>query len=196
MAEESGQQATGGAADQSQGSTTEQSADQSQDQNTDQSQIGSEDTLTKEQLLKMVKQANSEAAQRKRELRAAQTKISEWEQSQLSEKEKLEARLKALEEENNTLKTSQQKALMRSEITSAATKLGFLNPSVAHRLVDEDKIKLDEDSGKVLNAEALLNELVKTDPYLVGRGSVDAAARSETTSKDMNTLIRQKAGRA
>lgn len=137
-----------------------------------------------------------EAAKYRRELRTAQEKLREHEQAQLSETERLQQRVKELEGEVESARTQAKRATLRSTVAASAQKLGFLNPSVAHRLIDDEAIEWDGDQPK--NLEALLRDLLRSDPYLARAGSADGGEGrrgDQGGAQDMNALLRSAAGR-
>ena len=88
------------------------------------------------------------------------------EQAGLSETERLNQRIAALEAENTDLKTKDGQRTVRLAVVEAATRLGFRNPEVAYKLLDTDAVETD-DSGAPKNIDRLLAGLAQTDPYLL-----------------------------
>lgn len=141
--------------------------------------------------------ANAEAAKHRKELATTRKKLEGFEQAQLSETEKLQKRIQELE---GTLQTKDRELLTiktQAAVSTVAAKLNFVNPTLAHRLIDPSSVTYDDD-GKPTNVEALLKEIAKSDPYLVGRRAVDAGqgAGTGTGGLTMNDRLRQAAGRA
>lgn len=56
----------------------------------------------------------------------------------------------------------------KSALSSAASKAGFVDPNDAAALIDPSKVKTDDD-GNVTNADALVADLAKAKPHLVGK---------------------------
>jgi len=138
-----------------------------------------------------------EAAKYRRELRAAEAKLREHEQAKLSETERLQQRVKELEGEVEQARKKAQTAALRSHVSQAAGRLGFQNPTVAYRLLDLDKLEFDDDD-EPKNLDALLRELLRSEPYLARAGSADGGEGRRSGSaagQDMNSLIRSAAGR-
>lgn len=130
----------------------------------------------------------------------AEAKVKEFEQAKLSETERLQAQAK--EHEQGKLEAQQALAGERFSraVERAAGRYGYLDPEDAVHLIDRDAVKRD-DEGKPdsQSLEAALKRLAEAKPHLVGRrpnGSGDGGARtSSPAGGDMNSLIRQAAGR-
>lgn len=102
-----------------------------------------------------------------KELDALKAKDAQREREKLSETERLAAEKADLEKklaDNETLLRT-----MRTEhaIERAATTLGARKPAIISRLIDREAIKYDDD-GSPLNAEDLVKDLLKAEPYLAG----------------------------
>lgn len=146
----------------------------------------------------ILSKANAEAEKFRKDLAAAKKKLDAYEAANLSETEKTAKRLKELEEQVQTKDRELMAVRTQATVGTVAARLNFVNPNLAHRLIDPSAITYDE-SGKALNVEALLKDLVKSDPYLVSRRSSDAGAGTGQTNnggQTMNDLLRQAAGRA
>ncbi len=93
------------------------------------------------------------------------------EQATLTEQQKAEQR--AAEAERRANEAGQR--VIRTEMKLAAARAGLINPDLASRLIDSDKIALDE-NGEPTNLDTLVSDLIKANPYLVG---VSILARPE-----------------
>lgn len=148
---------------------------------------GSVDALP-EWAQQIVRDARSEAAKYR-------TQVREYEQAQLTEQERMQQRIADLEAENERLSHTARDTLVRSEVTSVASRLGVIDPEAAYRLIDVEQLSYDDD-GNPTDVEAAVKELIQQRPYLAPNGSGDAGARRESSAqRDMNTILRRAAGR-
>lgn len=180
------------------GSGTDQ-GDQGQQGNqpgTGNDQGGTPDIQDPQAVLAALNKANAEAAKFRRDLAQAQQRIKAFEDEKLSDSQKLEQQVRELQTKLDQAESRARTQALQGEVSAVASKLGFLNPGVAHRLIDQEAIEYD-DAGKPKNVEALLRDLVKAEPYLARTGSADAGSgrRSGGSGGNMNQLIRQAAGR-
>lgn len=151
---------------------------------------GSKDDLVPK---REVQEANREAQNLRERLRAAEKERDDLKTAQMSDTEKIT-------EENQTLKqtvTSKDTEIRDLRVQVLAQKVGIVDPEAASRLLDWDSIKRPEDGTEV---EKALRKLLEDKPYLagnhLGRGDGGAGTGQGTQTGDMNTLIRQAAGRA
>lgn len=136
----------------------------------------------------------NEAANYRTQLRDAQKKIEELEGEKKGDIEKLSDRLGKLEGDNKTL-VDTNRAL---RVQVLASKVGIIPEarSDAARLLDWGSVK-DPDSDS--DVEKALRELVKEKTFLLGKvpgGSDGGAGGTDRGSGDMNSLLRQAAGRS
>lgn len=135
-----------------------------------------------------------ELASARREAAGYRTKLRTYEERDKTDAEKSADRIAELERENAELRTTGQQAALRSETYAVASRLGFRNPSIAFRMIDPASVSYAED-GSPRNVAALLEQVVKADPYLTtattdfGGGPRGAPPAGE----DMNELIRRRA---
>lgn len=123
-------------------------------------------------------------------------------EAKLSEAERQAKRFADMETENAALKAQLRDERIRARIQSAAARQGFADPGDAFRLLDQDRIEFDANGGPT-NVDKLLEGLAKTKPYLLSSnvratGSAEGGVRGTgaAAGADMNTLIRQAAGRS
>ena len=105
-----------------------------------------------------------------------------WEQLAESEKGKREAAEAALTAERLALRDR----LAQAEVKAIAARLRFHKPEIAYRLIDTAKLDYDED-GNATNAETLLGELAKSDPYLIagddnGKRGIDGYGKTPSAA--------------
>lgn len=123
------------------------------------------------------KEADRAFAEQRRKLKAAEKKAAELE-AKLNDKQRAEAeaegRYKELYEEERSAREAVEKQVeereRRDRVTQLASDLGFVNPSVAHRLLDDD------DTVDDTVAERALKALAKQEPYLVNQQPQRTAA--------------------
>ncbi len=109
----------------------------------------------------------AESKQREDESKALAAKLKEYEDANLSEKEKLEQAAQEKEREAADLATRLQEARMKLGIYAASAKLGCADPDLALAAIDRSKIKYDE-SGEPTNIEEELGALLEAKPILKG----------------------------
>ncbi len=107
------------------------------------------------------------------ELAAAQAKLKEYEQAQLSETERLTAQLADANARTTDLESKSQTALIRTAVEREAAKLGAVDPEVVYALIDRSDVKLT-DAGDVTGADKAVKALLDAKPYLKGDGTKKA----------------------
>lgn len=139
-----------------------------------------------------VQEANREAQNLRERLRKTEEERDSLKQSQMSDQEKVS-------QENQTLKdtvSTKDTEIRDLRVQVLAQKVGIVDPEAASRLLDWDSIKKPEDADEV---EKALRKLLEDKPYLagshLGRGDGGAGSGQGADTQDMNTLIRQAAGR-
>ena len=95
-----------------------------------------------------------------------------------SDADKVQEKISLLERTNTELTQKHKLMMAQYEVAITAAKIGIVDPDAAYRLIDHSKIEYGSDE-KPSNVEALLKELVKQKPYLVG-GSTSASNPSKT----------------
>lgn len=122
-----------------------------------------------EKAKRMLKEANSESAGRRKRLEELEAAEQARQQAQMSDAEKAAAAAETLKQElaaRDAQIASLQQAAVRYEVMLEAQKLGIIDLDAAHRLLDPQALEFGED-GKPTNVEAALKALVKEKPYLV-----------------------------
>ncbi len=109
----------------------------------------------------------AESADREKERKVLEAKLQEYEDANLSEKEKLEKAATEKEREAADLTTRLQEARMKLGVYAASAKLGCADPDLALAALDRSKIKYDE-SGEPTNIEDELGALLESKPILKG----------------------------
>ena len=176
----------------SQADTSKQSGSSSQ---ADAAKVQAAEPMTLEEARKLRKESQG---LRKR-LEEAEAKLKAADDAKLSETERLQQRLKDLEERESRWASERRERDARDAVIEAASgeKVGARNPRAVYRLVKDD-LEWDAD-GNLTNLDAVLKQ-AKTDyPELFGRavGSGDggAGSRQQQGAFDMNAMIRASAGR-
>ena len=134
---------------------------------------GEKDTFTKDEIERIVQQRV--AAEKKKfsdydDLKRQAAEYQKLEDAKKTEIEKANERATAAEREKaereNELKTERT----RNAVFAVASELSFVNPSVAHRLVDPSDLEYD-DAGRPQkeSVKKALEALAQSDPYLVGK---------------------------
>lgn len=108
-------------------------------------------------------------------LKSAAAKWQEVQDSQKTELQKAMEKAAELQEQNARLSQERTELLIRSAVVAEASKLGFVDPGDAYRLVDLAKIKIT-DGGEVQGAAEALGEIAQAKPYLLGRGGSGVGA--------------------
>lgn len=110
------------------------------------------------------------------DLKAKAAKLSELEQAQMGEKERLAAELESLRQKAETAEQERvaalskaDKRLIQAEVTAVAASLGFRYPGDVHRIADLSAITIDEDTGAVIGVKETLEALAKERPEYLTR---------------------------
>lgn len=146
------------------------------------------ETISLEEARKLRSEANS-LRKRLKDLEAAQSKAEE---AKLSETERLTKRAADLERELADRDRAIQERTVLARTVEAAARLGFRNPELAYRLLDQAELDFGED-GQPKNVEKLLRALLDKEPYLAkASGDFGGGNRGTTpnTTPDMNDLLR------
>ncbi len=123
-------------------------------------------------------------------------KLRLQDESQQTADSTVQDQLAELQKQLATEKGQRQEQSLRLATVTAATKLGFRNPELAYRLLDQGAVTFDPE-GAPKNVEKLLTDVAKAEPYLVADTDFGGGQRGATPGgkADMNDLIRQAAGR-
>ena len=101
------------------------------------------------------------------QLKDRAAKADELEQAQLTEKEKLEARVGEAERKAASAADSISTAMIASEVRVRATQLDIIDPDAALLLADRANVRYSEQDG-VTGVDAALTQLLVDKPYLKG----------------------------
>jgi len=179
--------AQGAATEQAQGATSD-------DQGTAQGATqGGEDTVEAlRSRIAALEKDNHSYREEKRKREEAEAQKSEGEKSEV---EKLTAKLSGLESTLAERERKTQEQSLRLASVTEATRLGFRNPDIAYRLLDQSKVERDKD-GEPSNVGALLEAIAKDNDYLISAPDFGGGKRGASAAKgnDMNDIIRRAAG--
>lgn len=131
--------------------------------------------------------------------------LSDWkrtrEQSDLTETERRDARIKELEGKEQEWEREKRDLRLQTLITAEGTKAGAVNPEILHRLVDTGAVEWNDATGQPKNLTSIVNGLKRDYPAMFrthgGAGNADAGAGTggNQAEASMNSLIRRAAGR-
>lgn len=121
-----------------------------------------------ERTARALKEANKEAASRRKRLEELEAKEAERENASKTELEKAQARTAELERELTAKEQMAQDRAIRAEIRIQAASMGFNDPDDAYRADVLAAVTVGED-GEVTGVKDALAKLAKDKPYLLGR---------------------------
>lgn len=130
-----------------------------------------------------------------KELKRKADEYDKQEQANQSETERLQARIKELEDKDKDRETERKQERVQTAAVREAARLGFRDPADAYRLLDTSEIAFD-DADQPSNLPKLLTALSKEKPYLTGaavNGSADGGQQGDSTAgtkPSMNDLLR------
>lgn len=141
-----------------------------------------------------------EARKLRAEANSLRKRLKEAEERDLTEAQRSQKELDDLRKARDGWETERREMQLQMHVADTATRLAFVNPTVAYRLIDRDAVEYD-DNGTPRNTEKLLQKLAESEPYLVTpvspAGSWGAGTgRPSNSDADMNAQIRRAAGRA
>lgn len=140
----------------------------------------------------MLAAARREAAEWRTKVRDFEKAQADQAQKDLTEVEKRDKRIRDLETELEQVRASDKARALREAAFSAATKLGYRDPDLAHRLVPASEIEYTDD-GQPKNIEALLKKLADERPHLVKEVDFGGGNRGPSPTggePSMNELLR------
>lgn len=114
---------------------------------------------------KYVKELRAEAADNRRKLQAAEAKLKEASDKDLSETERLTKAAKEADEKATAAELKSRTRLARAEVLAAAAKANIVDPDAAYKLIS-DQIEFD-DEGEPKGVDKLIEQLAKDKPYLL-----------------------------
>lgn len=114
-----------------------------------------------ERTRKALKDANREAAERRKKLEAFEAAEKERQEKELSEAQKLQKQLEEERATRSSLESKLRANTIRSEVLAKAAQLDFKNPGDAMALLDLSGVEITDD-GKVTGFEKELEALAKS----------------------------------
>lgn len=113
-------------------------------------------------------QLRKEAADNRKRAEAAEKKLKDRETADLSETERLKREAAEAGEKATASETKSRTRIAKAETLTAAVTAKIIDPDAAFQLI-QSKIEFD-DEGEPKNISALLTQLVKDKPWLLGEG--------------------------
>lgn len=126
-----------------------------------------------ERMSKALKEANREAASRRKRLDELEAKETERENANKTELEKAQAKAVELENQLKAKDQLAQERAIRAEIRIQAASMGFVDPDDAYRADVLAELTVGED-GEVTGVKDALKKLAKDKPYLLGKAKPPA----------------------
>jgi len=157
---------------------------------------GDEKTFSQTELNRIVKRETERAVKAAQE--AAQKAANE---AAMTEAEKLKLRVEAAEKERDDARTELRRTAARDKalhyLTDPQEKVGARNPRAVLRMI-EPSFEYDDETGEITNLKPLIQQVKREAPelFILSGGSANGGAgRTTQAHVDMNSLIRQAAGR-
>lgn len=118
-----------------------------------------------------------------KELEELRARVQENENAKLSETERLQNRIKELEEKATGLERERRETVVRSALAAAAAKAGAIYPDAVVKLIDPDGVEITDD-GHAKNLDAVLAPLKQQFPamFRAANGSADGGSRTTGTA--------------
>lgn len=123
----------------------------------------------REQLAKMqaaLKEANKEAAARRKRLEELEAAEQQRQEASKTAEQKLAEQLKKLEAERDAAEQRARQTLIRAEVTAAASRMQFRDPSDVLKMIDASALEIGDD-GSIKGLDEQLQALAKAKPYLL-----------------------------
>jgi multidrug efflux pump subunit AcrA (membrane-fusion protein) len=146
-----------------------------------------------------LKKANKEAAERRKLLEQYEAERKQKEEAELSELDKLRRQLEQEQKRREEAERRARERLLKAEVQAHATRLNFLDPGDAWRLLDLSDIDYDE-NGEPLGIAEKLQVLAKEKPYLLRRQPVaetnarEGRGRQDGMTEDKLRQLKQRFG--
>jgi len=131
-----------------------------------------EKTFSQEEVNRMMGQARRDARGQfsdYNELKARSEKLGEMEQAQLTEAQRLEARVADAEKQASDAQQQLSQATIASEVKVRATQMGAVDPDAAFLLLDKKNVTYSATDG-VAGVDDALTQLLEDKPYLRSGG--------------------------
>jgi hypothetical protein len=169
--------------------------EQEQDGGQDGGDSGGEDLKAElDRARKALGAANKEAADRRKKLEAFEKAEQERQQAQLSAEERLKQQLAEAQAQAQAVTAAANERLVRAAVLAEASKLAFVDPSDAWRMLDRDGLAVGDD-GEVTGAAEALKALAKAKPYLVKAATAAAPSIDGDRGRGASTPEQKAAGR-
>lgn len=130
--------------------------------------LSTEKTFSQEEVNRMMGQARRDARSQfsdYSELKTRSEKLGEMEQAQLTEGQRLEARVADAEKQASDAQEQVAQAMIASEVKVRATQMGVVDPDAAFLLLDKKNVVYNTTDG-VTGVNDALTQLLEDKPYL------------------------------
>lgn len=141
-------------------------------------------------LQRELQEARREAAKYRTERQQAQERLQKLEEANLTESERLQRRVADFERQQGEWNEERQALRVGQNVTAEAARMGFANPAIVQRLIDQSRFNFADD-GTPTNVTMVLRDLAEAEPYLLirGGGSFDGGVRPGPVSRDPNAVM-------
>lgn len=137
--------------------------------------------------------ANKEAADRRKKLEAFEKAEADRKAAELSEVERLQQQVAEAQLRADAVTAAANERLLKAAVLMEASKLAFVDPSDAWRMLDRDGLAVGDD-GEVTGAAEALKALAKAKPYLV-KSAATAASIDGDRGRGVSTPEQKTAAR-
>lgn len=135
--------------------------------------------MNPDELKRLVAELRKENAGHRTRLKKFEADASAAEAAKLSDLERAIKERDAVASELNEAKAQLSRMRVESAVSAAATKAGFVNPADAFGFIDTGRIETADD-GTPRNIDALVTEIAKSRPYLLGNQQARPAGSFDT----------------
>lgn len=110
------------------------------------------------------------------------------EEAKKTELEKLQGKLTKAEQDREKAISTANQRLLNAEIKLLANELGFVNPDLAIKLVDQSSLEVT-DTGEVKGVKEALAVVLQDNPYLKGQTGTPKAGEDFSSGTDTKSLL-------
>lgn len=151
-----------------------------------------------DEMAKALKEANREAASRRKRLDELEAAEKARADAALTETQKLEKSLQEAQTRAEAAEVRAREIALQAEVRAYAATAGFIDPTEALKLADLSKVEIDPQTGTVKGAKEAIDALAKAKPHLLrktgpaGFGATNpgnGAAEGETDAQRMRRLF-------
>lgn len=170
-----------------------QNEERAQETQTTETQEETEESVPKSELTKR----NKEAQQLRRERNELKQKLDAHENEKLSEQQQQTKRMEGLESRISEYEDKERGWVEERRRARFAEQIKLPDPYLAYSALSNLDVPAEfDDSGNLVNANAVRKALKSYSPRVWGNGSADGGERGEVpSSNDMNSILRGATGR-